>query len=520
MLIGIFALLLGANVQTEALSPQKDVINAYNIKEEPPLDEWMPDKNLQKALVSDMWLRDTSQLTQEALRNYTKDLTISYKHIENIKGLEYMINEPHIDISYNNISDLSPLKGLNKLKYLFTRDNPISDLSSLSGLQSLEILDIQNNPVSDLNPLSGMQNFKILYGSNSKIDDLHALSNLSSLTQLLISNTNVSDLSPLSGLNIRFLDISNTQVSELGPLSNLKYLLGLTADNNEISDLSPLSGLDSLTTLYVDNNHISDLSPLSGMKRLSYFSMANQTIINKELVGYDKYNIKQNNNVIALDKGKVALKPSTSNGSYDTETNSINWIYENTGKREAISTFNIRLGDNENPGSREKIFSGKVIQPIVVKNDMTSIKVKNIKIHVNDKWKPEDNLVSVINKDGKDENIKNIIIEGHVDTSKAGTYKITYTVLNNNGERISKTAIIEVQANANGNGNADNSSNNSGSKDHEANNRNHGHKDHHNDGINSGDKLPNTGYDLSMVGYLLAIVVLLGAIRLYLNRKQ
>lgn len=57
----------------------------------------------------------------------------------------------------------------------------------------------------------------------------------------------------------------------------------------------------------------------------------------------------------------------------------------------------------------------------------TSVKVKNSTLTVGDTWKPADNFVSATDKDGKAVAFSQVKVSGNVDTSKAGTYAITYT---------------------------------------------------------------------------------------------
>ncbi|MFC0234143.1 MucBP domain-containing protein [Vagococcus entomophilus] len=75
--------------------------------------------------------------------------------------------------------------------------------------------------------------------------------------------------------------------------------------------------------------------------------------------------------------------------------------------------------------------------------DKTSIKTKSSQIYVGDKWRAEDNFDSATDKEGNPVDFKAVTVEGTVDTSKAGTYEITY---NYNGiSSIAKIKVKDVQ---------------------------------------------------------------------------
>lgn len=83
----------------------------------------------------------------------------------------------------------------------------------------------------------------------------------------------------------------------------------------------------------------------------------------------------------------------------------------------------------------DKIF--KQIQPM----DKTSLRVINSTIYVNDEWKPEDNFVSATDKNGKTVNFSQVKVSGRVDTSRAGTYTITYSY---GGKTATLTLTVEA----------------------------------------------------------------------------
>lgn len=73
----------------------------------------------------------------------------------------------------------------------------------------------------------------------------------------------------------------------------------------------------------------------------------------------------------------------------------------------------------------------------VVENKET-IQAQNGHLYVGDTWKPSDNFVSATNKDGEMIAFDESMVNGTVDTTKAGDYPITYT----NGQAIEEVIIV------------------------------------------------------------------------------
>ncbi|HBM3583190.1 TPA: bacterial Ig-like domain-containing protein [Listeria innocua] len=78
---------------------------------------------------------------------------------------------------------------------------------------------------------------------------------------------------------------------------------------------------------------------------------------------------------------------------------------------------------------------------VTVKADQTTLEAKDSVIYTGDKWKAEDNFISATDKTGNSVDFKDIKVEGTVDTTKAGTNKVTYTYANQ-----SKEVTITVKA--------------------------------------------------------------------------
>lgn len=71
--------------------------------------------------------------------------------------------------------------------------------------------------------------------------------------------------------------------------------------------------------------------------------------------------------------------------------------------------------------------------------DKTALNVHDSTLYVGDKWSPEDNFDSALDKDGKAVDFQDVTVSGDVDTTKAGSYEITYSY-----DGLEDTAIVTV----------------------------------------------------------------------------
>ena len=107
-----------------------------------PIDNWMPDKNLQTA-VSETLNISVSNITKKDMLSL-EYLDATGKGISNITGLEYASNVMNIQLYDNQISDVTPLQNLTSLTFLELGGNQISDISSLAQLTATIYADKQD----------------------------------------------------------------------------------------------------------------------------------------------------------------------------------------------------------------------------------------------------------------------------------------------------------------------------------------------------------------------------------------
>ena len=265
------------------------------------IDDWMPDKALQKAVATRLGVA-IDQITKESILNLrTLDLEGKNFGIVNLTGLEYAKNlstlwlnnnqisdvSPlqnltsllKIELYGNQISDVSPLQNLTSLLHLNLGGNQISDVSSLQNLTSLQYLRLDGNQISDVNPLQNLKALTSLNLYSNQISNINPLQNLTSLQELVLTLNQISDISPLQNLtSLKKLQLFHNQISDINSLQNLKALQELVLSANQISNISPLQNLTSLQYLSLDENQISDISPLQNLTSLQDLSLNNNQI--------------------------------------------------------------------------------------------------------------------------------------------------------------------------------------------------------------------------------------------------
>ena len=255
------------------------------------------DKNLEQAirnkinkLTGDLYESNVDKITQ---------LDIEYSEIEDIRGIENLINLRMLNLRENKISDISALKNLTNLKQLSLGGNKFSDISVLKNLVNLQILDLGQyyndyNQIGSIDVLKNLTNLKQLNLSGNQFKDISMLKGLVNLESIDLGYNEISDISALKNLtNLKQLNLGNNKVSDISALENLNNLqelnLGyvssggnpvpvLKVNYNEISDISALKNLDNLQTLNLGCTKVNDISALSGLSNLQALDLSDNKI--------------------------------------------------------------------------------------------------------------------------------------------------------------------------------------------------------------------------------------------------
>lgn len=446
VLVGIFTLLVGLNAQVKALAPADRQTHEVNhLSAQQSLDEWMPDRQLQDALVKEMLLEDKSELTQEALRIYSyKDgkLELRGEFIYNIKGLEYAEYLRTLDLGSNSIKDISPLQSLKEIKYLKLDHNEISDISPLSVMSPLEKLDISNNEVHDLSPLKSLPILSEIAFHYNHVKDLSVLKGAPSLHDLRGMYQGIYNQTTFTGEVGEIIKQKNNVVSFDGNKPNLEARDGdedyvkYDEDTETVEWKYDKPGDKvATTTFYIAGG-------ASKYPLLQFGGSVNQPM------------------KVTLDQTDITVKDTSLyvGDTWDAKDNLVEAV-NNDGKPVGIETGKITVDgfvDTTKVGtykvtysihnSKDVIISKVAV--VTVKADQTKIWVKNSTLYVGDSWKPKDNFVEAIDRDGKPVDLNRIEIQGSVDTSKAGTYEVVYKFDNDGqGDTVGSYAYITVKDN-------------------------------------------------------------------------
>jgi LPXTG-motif cell wall-anchored protein len=151
------------------------------------------------------------------------------------------------------------------------------------------------------------------------------------------------------------------------------------------------------------------------------------------------------------------------------------------------------------------------------KNEVPVINAKDIEINIGDSYSPLDGVTANDKEDG-DLTDKIVVLENTVDITKAGDYKVVFSVKDNNGQEVFKEIKVTVKEKANNN-NSNNNGNNNGNNgtnngNNNGNNSNGNNGNTNNNNSNNGsnnnknNKLPSTGGRNTSLIFLGAIVVI------------
>ncbi|WP_225428307.1 MucBP domain-containing protein [Levilactobacillus enshiensis] len=159
---------------------QTPVVTAAPKQATDSIDQWMPNKTLQKVVLltlqdlhaTDKTWNSVADITQEDLLRLDSlnvadgkgyDTYIDGKTPFSLEGLQYAKNLTSFTAGgslniepgayHGDIVDVSPLANLQKLTTLELRQNRITDVSPLANLKNLKVLSLQYNHIRDFSPL-------------------------------------------------------------------------------------------------------------------------------------------------------------------------------------------------------------------------------------------------------------------------------------------------------------------------------------------------------------------------------
>ncbi|MBC6316888.1 leucine-rich repeat domain-containing protein [Listeria grandensis] len=154
-----------------------------------------PDLKLATWIATMLNKQESDTVTLTDLAGIKGEADLSYSHISNITGLEYLTGVSILALKDNKISDVSPLRNLTQLTSLDLDLNAVEDIGPLRGLVNLRHLALSNNEIRSLDAVKNMKNLSSLIAPQNYITDLSPLRNLDKLDSLVVYNQKPVELS-------------------------------------------------------------------------------------------------------------------------------------------------------------------------------------------------------------------------------------------------------------------------------------------------------------------------------------
>lgn len=427
-------------------------------------------------------------------------------------------NLPYLDTS--NVTDMS--KMFSYTYYLKSLDLSSFDTSQVTnmsqmfyyakGLESLDVSSFNTSSVTDMSTMFCGINVTSLDVSNF---DTSNVTNMSSM---------FSSLSSVASLDISTLDTSNViDMSFMFSSMNVETINVSTLDTSNVTKMDNMFGwMRQLKALDISNFDTSKVTSMSEI--FTYDSQLSQLTLGKnfnfvgngrlpEIGAYNGYTGKWINigsGSLEFPEGKniwsSAELMTNYNGDMDADTyiwqrqpvagKDVTVKYEDESGKSIADEETLQGKVGEDYNSVQKDIEGYTFKEVkddnasgkftdqaqtviyiytknpVSEEDLSHITVHDSDLKVGDNWTPEDNFDEATDFEGKVEKFSDIIVEGSVDTKKAGTYEVTYSIPEEHWSKSSsvegvhsataKIVVSEEDTETDGSGS---DSNNSGSSD-------------------------------------------------------
>lgn len=131
-----------------------------------------PDPNLNYVIRNKVKKKSGDSIYRSDVIDITS-LNAGSSGIDDLTGLEYLINLKTLDLSYNSLTKTTALTKLTELNSLKLINTDLKDINALKGLTALTYLDISDNYIKDFLPLKNLTNLTALYlKSNQPYDPI------------------------------------------------------------------------------------------------------------------------------------------------------------------------------------------------------------------------------------------------------------------------------------------------------------------------------------------------------------
>ena len=250
-------------------------------------------------------------------------LSLPWKNIFSLKGLEYAVNLKNLNLSNNFIEDITPLEKLVELEDLNLTNNKIKDPKSLARLTKLRQLVLRKNLMNNLDFLNDLkvesldvsmnsvlkdyipnnlklENLRSLNISGIGLDNISFIKNATKLESLVAEENAIKDITPLTELkSLRVLYLDRNSISDISALKNISSLEELLLYKNNIENIDVLKDVPNISSVDISDTAVSDISALKDAKYLYYIALKNTKVSETDITTFEKNNleVKKSNNI-------------------------------------------------------------------------------------------------------------------------------------------------------------------------------------------------------------------------------
>ena len=471
---------------------------------------------------------DTSKVTDMSQMFYyakgLESLDVSSFNTSSVTDMSTMfcgIDVTSLDVSNfdtSNVSNMSSmfssLSSVASLDISALDTSNVKDMSYMFASMNVETINVSTLDTSNVtkmdNMFGWMRQLKALDISNFDTSKVTSMSEIftydSQLSQLtlgknfnFVGNGRLPEIGAYNGYTGKWINIgSGSLESPEGKniWSSAELMTNYNGDmdaDTYIWQRQPVAGKD-VTVKYEDESgkSIADEETLQGKVGEDYNS------VQKDIEGYTFKEVKDDSasgkftdqaqtviyvytkNPVAGKDVTVKYEDESSKSIADEETlqGKVGEDYNSVQKDIEGYTFKEVKDDNASGKFTDQV---QTVIYIYTKNPVSEEDLSHITVHdsdlkVGDNWTPEDNFDEATDFEGKVEKFSDIIVEGSVDTKKAGTYEVTYSIPEEHWSKSSsvegvhsataKIVVSEEDTETDGSGSeSNNSGNNTGSFD-------------------------------------------------------
>ncbi len=214
-------------------------------------EQGIPDPALYAAVLNAGDSNQDGILTKAEAEGIEK-LTATDGEIENLKGIENLINLTELNLRKTNITSLKDIENLSKLTQLYLDETKITSLQGIEKLTNLTILGLDETKITSL----------------QGIENLRSLTNLSLMCTGITSLEGVENLTNLTDLNLDF-----TRITSLQGIEKLTKLTSLHLDCAGITSIEGIEKLTKLTSLHLSSEGITSIEGIENLTNLTDLSL-------------------------------------------------------------------------------------------------------------------------------------------------------------------------------------------------------------------------------------------------------